>query len=267
MTRRRKLALAACLVAGAGGAGFLIRHWIVSRALPSRHAALVQGMPYTMTLITVAQSRDGRKHVTEQRTVAVNRLGEETWITVLPAQPAIGPLRRTIRADGRVLLAIEKLSLRMTHSVSVERLDRAAAAQRNGAPGCLAPQESEAGTALLAGVAVRGAVQETPGQFRTTRWRAPDFACLTLGLKQERWAGGRWEFLAEQRAVWFRAGDPDPQLFEEGWWERLRETPPAQLVRRIAEATGADPQSCPACYNPASIEEMEKEYYRNQRAR
>lgn len=264
MPSRRRLAIGAAILIAAAGSALLVRRWVYSRAFPESKLTLIRGMPYTVMRLTVAQDRDGRRRVTEQRIEAVRGDGAAVWLGYHPAQPALGPLRRIIRTDGRTTLAIEKLSLRLTQYLPVEMVEARAAAQRFGAPECTSAGETALGGDVVAGVAVRVARQEVPRRIRTTFWRAPEYACLVMALVHEIWAEGRWQTYASQRAVWFRPGEPDPQFFDEGWIARMKEMSPAQLVRRIAEAAGADPADCPACYNPAAIEEWDRQYYRNQ---
>lgn len=264
MLSRRRLAVGAAILITAAGGALLVRRWIYSTAFPESKLTLIRGMPYTAMRITVAQGKDGRRRVTEQRIEAVRGDGAVVWLGYHPAQPALGPVRRIIRADGRATLAIEKLSVRLTQSLPVEIVEAGPAARLFRAPGCVSAGESSLGGDVVAGVAVRVARQETAQRIRTTFWRAPDYACLAMALAHEIWAEGRWQPYASQRTVWFRPGEPDPQFFDEGWIARMKEMSPAQLVRRIAEAAGADPADCPACYNPAAIEEWDRQYYRNQ---
>lgn len=261
MALKRRLSAAAGLLLIAVGGWLLLRRWVFTVAVPAPARTLIRGLPYTMTLLTVAPDRDGRLRATEQRTVAVRGDGAEAWVSYHPGQSALGPLRRIVRPDGRTTLAIERLSLRLTQFISVEVQEAGSAPAPQG---CRAPYESDLGAGEIARVPVRGAAHETPGRSRTEGWDAPDYGCLTLATRHEQWRDGRWQLLAEQRAVWFRPGEPDPQFFDEAWLGRLRETSPAQLVRRIAEASGASPADCPTCYRPGEIEEWERQYWRNQ---
>jgi hypothetical protein len=264
MAWKRWLAAAAGMLLIAAGGALLLRRWIFATAVPPPARTLVRGRPYTMTLVTVAQDSNGRRHATKQRTVAVRGDGAEVWIVFHPGQPRLGPLRRIVRPDGRTTLAIERLSLRLTQYIPVTLRDAGAAAGPRGPEACRAPDEAELGSAVLAGVPVQGAVREAPGRMRTEHWDAPAYDCLTLAVRHEHWREGRWQFLAEQRAVWFRLGEPDARFFDEAWFHRLRETSPAQLVRRIAEASGVSPADCPACYRPGAVEEWDRQYFRNQ---
>lgn len=242
----------------AGGVLWL-RRQALRRAFPAQPYTLTRGRPYTLLLVTVAPGSDGRRHVTEQRTVAVRRDGTEVWIGVHPGQSYLGPLRRIIRPDGRATLAIERLSLRMTQFIPVRVADSSAEETA-----CRAPYEADLGSGVVAGVEVRGALYEIPQKTRTLRWDAPAYGCLTLALRHENWVDGRWRWLAEQRVLWFRPGDPDPKLFDEALFRKMKEASPAQLIRRVAEVTGVSPADCPACYNPAAIEEWDRQYFRNQ---
>lgn len=264
MLSRCRLAVGAAILIAAAGGAFVARRWVFSRAFPGPMLTLMRGSPYTAMRITVAQGKDGRRRVTEQRIEAVRGDGAVVWLGYHPAQPALGPVRRIVRADGKATLGIEKLSVRMTQYLPVEMVDAAAAAKRFGAPGCTQPGETSLGDDVVAGVAVRVARQETAQGIRTTFWRAPKYACLVMALVHEIRAEGRWQLYASQSTVWFRPGEPDPQLFDEGWLARMKEASLAQLVRRMAEAAGADPADCPACYNPAAIEEWDRQYWRNQ---
>lgn len=259
MLSRRRLAVAAGMVLILAGGILWLRRQALTRAFPAQQYTLTRGRPYTLLLVTVAPGGDGRRHVTEQRTVAIRRDGAEVWIGVHPEQSYLGPLRRIIRPDGGATLAIERLSLRMTQFIPVRVVDAPAA----DTP-CRAPYETDLGIERLAGVEVRGALYEIPQKTRTMRWDAPGYGCLTLALRHENWVDGRWQWLAEQRALWFSPGDPDPQLFDEAFFRKMKETSPAQLIRRIGEVAGASPADCPACYNTAAIEEWDRQYYRNQ---
>lgn len=261
MQNRHRIFWAVALALVLTGATLLTWRWVLARALPMQARTLIRGRPYTIMLITLVPGKDGRRHVTEQRTVAVNRDGAEVWIGFHPQNPTVGAMRRIVRPDGRATLALERFSLRLTQQIEVHVAD---AVPRMGAGACRAAYEADAGDMVVAGVAVQGAVHEQARSLRTWRWDAPEYGCLTLAVKHEKWNGRQWALLAEQRAVWFRPGDPEPQLFDEAWFARMKETSPAQWIRRIAEATGARPEDCPACYNPASVEEWERQYWRQQ---
>jgi len=264
MTRSNRIFTGISLLAICCLGAFFASRWIASQAVTARTRTVIRGKPYTMMQITVGKGKDGKARVTEQRTVAVNRDGAEVWISTFPGHPESGPVRRIVRSDGRATVAFEKFALKMTEYIPTRVLEAGSSYAEDAGKECRFSHEKDLGRANVAGVAVSVSQYEPMKNRRETFWRALDYACVPLAVRIEELVDGRWELFAESTTAWFHPGDPPAELFDEAWFGWLQEVSPAEALRRIAAATGVSAVECPACYNPAALEEIEKRYYRNQ---
>lgn len=243
---------------------FFVSRWLATGVSAARARTVLQGKPYTMMQITLARGKDGSAKVTEQRTIAVNRDGAEVWLSTFPGHPDSGPIRRIIRSDGRATIAFEKFALRMTQYIPTRALNARSSYAEDAGKECRFSYEADLGRSSLAGVAVSVSQYEPTKSRRQTVWRALEYGCAPIGVRVEDLVDGRWELFAESSIAWFKAGDPPSELFDEGWFEQMQEASPAEVLRRIAAATGVDSVQCPACYNPATLQQLENEYYKRQ---
>lgn len=243
---------------------FLVGRWLPSAISSAQARTVLAGKPYTMMQITVSKGKDGTAKITEQRMVAVDRGGAELWIGTFPQHPDSGPVRRIIRSDGKATIAFEKLALRISEYVPTRVLNASTSYAEAAGQECRFRFETDLGRTTLAGIAVSVSQYQLSKARRETVWRALDYACVPVSVRIEDLVDGRWELFAESTLAWFHPGDPSPELFNEEWFDRLREASPAEALRRIAAAGGVDAVQCPSCYNPAALQELEERYYRNQ---
>ncbi|MGC8881825.1 MAG: hypothetical protein ACP5UT_03250 [Bryobacteraceae bacterium] len=195
--------------------------------------------------------------------IAVNQDGAEVWVSTFPEHPESGPIRKIIRSDGRATVALEKFALRMTQYIPTRVLSARNSYAEDAGKECRFSYEADLGRSVLAGVPVSVSQYETKTR-RETVYRALDYGCAPMALRIENLVEGRWTMFAESTTVWFKPGNPSSDLFDEAWFSKLQEASPAEVLRRIAAAGGVDAVSCPACYNPAALEELEKNYHRYQ---
>ncbi len=264
MSRTRHVALAMSLFLLCCVATFFTFRWISSTVVTARARTILRGKPYTMMQVTVAVGQEGSAKVTEQKTIAINQEGAEVWISTFPQHPESGSIRRLVRTDGRASIAFEQFAVKMTQYIPTKILAARNSFPDDAGPECRFSYEKDLGRSVLSGVTVSVSEFMPSNARRETVWRALDYACTPMAVRIEQLTDGRWNLLAESSTVWFKAGDPAPDLFDEAWFERLQEASPSEVLRRIAAATGIDAVKCPACYNPAALEEIEKQYYRNQ---
>ncbi len=264
MTRTRQLWLSAALFAACCAGSFLVFRWVTTGAASAQARTVLLGKPYSMMQITVARGKDGVPYITEQRTVAVNRNGAEAWVSTFPRHPESGVVRRLLRSDGRATIALEKVALRMTEYIPTRVFNARNSYASDAGRDCRFPHERDLGRSELAGIAVSVSQHEPSRTRRETVWRALEYACVPVSVRMEELVEGKWELLAESTLAWFKPGDPPEEFFNEAWFDRLQEVSPAEAVRRIAAAMGVDSVQCPACYNPAVLQELEKRYYANQ---
>lgn len=260
----RRLTLGAALFLCCGAAVFLLSRWISNSVVTARARTVIQGKPFTMLQITVGRGMDGTVKVTEQRTIAVNREGAEAWLSTFPHHPESGPIRRLVRSDGRATIAFEKFALKMSQYIPTRILAARNSFADDAGKECRFSYESDLGRTVISGVTVSVSQYQPAANRRETAWRALEYACTPMAFRIEELKDGRWELFAESTTAWFQPGDPAEELFDETWFGKLQESSPAEALRRIAAATGIDAVQCPACYNPAALEELEKQYYKHQ---
>lgn len=132
---------------------------------------------------------------------------------------------------------------------------------------CRFPYETSGGTGTMLGIGVSIAeYSDSPGR-KVTQWRALDYECAVIATRHERLRDGKWTAEIESVPVLFTGGEPQAELFDEGFYSQLQEMSPSEAQRRMYAALNITESDCPRCFNPATTANLDSEYFANQTMR
>lgn len=248
------------------GAVFLMTYWVGSqyRSIRAAKTARPPAVPYTLESQTIAPGDDGQLRVSERRLTAVRSDGAEVWIGSIPTKAGTGSLRRMIRSNGFATTAIEAIGAKISQYLpqSTEN-GRSTKAEIAGVE-CRFPYEKSGGESTLVGIRVSVSEHQPSATQRQTVSRALDYACATIGVRFEDLMDGKWKLAAESTPIAFIGGEPAGELFDEEFYDQLKEMSPSQAQQKMYAVLGILESDCPACFNLQDLNRLDQDYYRRQ---
>ncbi|HWC01077.1 MAG TPA: hypothetical protein VG672_30435 [Bryobacteraceae bacterium] len=239
-------------------ATYIVANHITYRTMA--HAAVI-AHPFTVEQWTYSYSSTPPQ-VTEKRTFARRSDGSEVTVSVHPATPKLGVIRKLEWGDGATITLADAIMAKT--SSWLKREDLAAKKQRlqNPPPKCAFPGEQVIGQETLSGVSVWRVVRELPDR-RLSEWRASEYACQAIrALGETRSPDGSYKRQFEATLVYLQPGEPDPLLFASG--NQYKEMPPSEAKRNALRNMGLDEVKCPTCFDSNWDSEMDAAYRKRQ---
>ncbi|MBY0374692.1 MAG: hypothetical protein K2Q23_11900 [Bryobacteraceae bacterium] len=263
-TLSKRISYAVSLVA-ASALAFLGASWVASRYGAVRAAVdRPSFVPHTLETQTFAPDEHGQVRMTERRLTAMKSDGTEVWIGTIQARTGTGSMRRLIRANGFATTAVEAIGGKISQYLpAATRSGRATKATVAG-PECRFSYEKSGGERTILGVRASVSEFQPSHDTRQAVMRALDYGCVVLGARHERLTDGKWTLNVELVPVLFKGGEPATDLFDEAFYEKLKEMPPSEAQRRLYSILNITEAQCPTCFNLQDLSRLDAEYFQRQ---
>lgn len=255
------------MIASCVGA-FVATQWNSSRFSFQQAAKTVNRtlVPFTLESQTVAPGPDGVLRVTEKRVTAVRGDGSEVWVGTLFSENGSRAVRKMIRPNGWVTTAIEAMGVKISMYLPVATKSGSESLRIAAGVDCRFSYEESRGERQIAGIRVSVSHYQQSPTYRRTNYRAIDYACVLVGTRIEKLQDGDWRLTVESTPIAFRGGEPAVELYEEGFYDKLKEMSPSQAQLTLATAMGIPESDFPSCFNTQTLSELDEDYYRHQTA-